>query len=146
MKLFMHGRDQGLEAEVHFIPDWATHIIERKSDKKLFVAMKDGDAYHTSPNKVLEFNPDGYMPFDSAPFKLFSFDPSDGPKCYSKPEYKVGDKWWVAIPGQHHLVDAKITKVGILVIGLEYFQDGAFSTRTFKFGDVDMYEPKAWTE
>lgn len=144
-------------------PSWATHVVEHKHDthegeKKLFWALYDESAdngkgeYKLGPDTFGCFHPDAYTVFDTVPFKRVANNKAEsepaktGPKYYNMPAYKVGDKWWVGLPGQKHLVKASITKVGVLILGLNYHQDGYSVNRTFKFADIEMVEPEEWSE
>lgn len=148
--------ENGKAQRVARTPEWATHVIKRKSDQVLFFACNytGENEFYTGPGPVSEFHPDGYDVYDviiktarPAPIKKEDDPkPQPGPKFYQTPAYKVGDEWLVGLPGRQDLVSARIEKVGILTLTLSYKQGALSVQNSFGFGDLRMVEPLEWTD
>lgn len=120
-QVFIHERT-GVEAPAFTTPYWATHIIKRKVDGRLFFARHQfgHQAYFTGEGPTFEFHPDGYTVHDIVTLYQKGKDATvsipDGETILVQSVY---EKWWIQNGSKGELIKITITYLTDKVITIE---------------------------
>jgi len=117
-QVFMYEQT-GVESPAVTTPYWATHIVRRNVDGRLFFARHQfgHKAYFTGEGPTFEFHPDGYTVHDLV--TLYQKGKA-ATVCSSEGEtILVHEKWWIHNGSKGELIKIIITHLTDKVITIE---------------------------